>query len=279
MPSKTIRVTAEIWGAGPGRGGTSYIEFKLNGEVYEVFAGGTSLDGREKLGEVKLSDGWRGRVSFVVNESPPCNEEKSPGDIDIRGAKGPESKLLAAAWSGEAGSQFVGLVLKLDDGEIEKLTEQTRDELALAIETVAYARDEIGFDDADVLRGIRNMLQASCVEWDTLRSIWDAKDAAESAKLQLERETERRIREAAINPHKNEIEKILIAWEAHEERNARPAGPGLVSALKDALENHVVREGRIPSGLFGFEFWYKTSTFGRHLKQVVEVDLDMIKPD
>ncbi len=271
-------MTAEIWGAGPGMGDTSYIEFKLNGEVYEVFAGGTSLDGREKLGEVKLSDGWRGRVSFLLDESPPYHEEKSPDDIDVRGAQGPEAKLLAAAWAGEGGTQFVRLVLELDDGEIEKLIEQTRDELALAIETVAYARDEIAIDDAEVLRDIRNMLQTSCVEWGTLRSIWHAKDAAESAKLQLERETERRIREAAINPHKNEIEKILIAWEAHEERNARPAGPGLAAAFKNALENHVVREGRIPNGLFGFEFSYKTSTFGMPLKRFVEVDLDIIAP-
>lgn len=279
MPPKNIRVTAEIWGAGPGMGGTSYVEFKLNNEVYDVFAGGTSLDGREKLGEVKLSDGWRGRVSFIVDESPPYHEEKSPGDIVVRGAKSPESQLLAAAWSGEAGAQFVGLVLELDDGEIENLIEHTQDDLAGAIDTVAHARFELGCDDADVLREIRNMVDLNCVEWDTLRSSLDAKAAADSAKLQLEMETARRIRESAISPHGSKIERILRSWAADEERNARAVGPGLVAALKAALENHVVREGRLPSGLFEFEFSYKNSTFSRPLKRVVEVDLDVINPD
>lgn len=279
MPPKNIRVTAEIWGAGPGMGGTAYVEFKLNNEVYDVFAGGTSLDGREKLGEVKLSDGWRGRVSFIVDESPPYHEEKSPGDIVVRGAKSPEAQLLAAAWSGEAGAQFVGLVLDLDDGKIENLIEHTQDDLACAIDTVEHARFELGCDDADVVREIRNMVDHDCVDWDTLRSSLDAKAASDSAKLQLELETARRIRESAISPHRSEIERILKSWAADEERNARAAGRGLVAAFEAALENYVVREGRIPSGFFEFEFWYKNSTFGRHLKRVIEVDLDVINPD
>lgn len=279
MPPKNVRVTAEIWGAGPGMGGTSYVEFKMNNEVYDVFAGGTSIDGREKLGEVKLSKGWRGRVSFIVAESPPYHEEKSPDDIVVRGAKSPEAHLLAAAWSGETGTQFVGLVLELDDAEIEKLIEQSQHDLASAIDTVAYARFVLGFDDADILREMRNMVALNCVEWDTLRSSLDTKAAGDNAKLQLELETARRVRESAISPYKSEIERILRSWGADEERNARAAGPGLVAALKSALENHIVREGRMPSGLLEFEFSYKNSTFGRPLKRVVEVNLDMIKPD
>ncbi len=279
MPPKNVRVTAEIWGAGPGMGGTSYVEFKLNDEVYDVFAGGTSLDGREKLGEVKLSDGWRGRVSFIVEKSPPYHEEKSPDDIDVRGAKIPEAQLLAAAWSGEAGSQFVGLVLELDDVEIENMIEQTQDDLAGAIDTVAYARFELGCDDADVFREIRNMVELNSVDWDMLRSSLDAKAAADSAKLQLERETERRTREGAISPHKSEIEIIIKAWASNEEQNGRAAGPGLVAALKYALENYVVREGQMPTGLFEFNFSYKSSTFGRPKTRVIEVDLDMVKPN
>lgn len=279
MHPKNIRATAEVWGAGPGMGGTSYIEFKLNDDVYDVFAGGTSLDGREKIGQVKLLDGWRGRVSFIVEESPPYHEEKSPDDIEVRGAKTPEAQLLAAAWSGEPGAQFVGLLLGLDDGEIENLIEHTQDDLAGAIDTVAYARFDLGCDDADVLREIRNMVELNSVEWDMLRSSLDAKAAADSAKLQLEVETEQRIRESAISTHKSEIEIILRSWAADEERNARAAGPGLVAALKDALENYVVREGQMPTGIFEFNFSYKTSTFGRPQTRVIEVDLDMIKPN
>jgi len=140
----------------------------------DVFAGGTALDGREKLGEVKLSDGWRGRVSYIVEQSPPYHEEKSPDDIVVRGTKGAETCLLAAAWSGEAGAQFVGLMLELDDAEIENLIEQTQDDLAGAIDTVAHARRKIGSDDAEVLHEIRNMLASNCVDWDELRSDFDS---------------------------------------------------------------------------------------------------------
>lgn len=167
----------------------------------------------------------------------------------------------------------------LDDGEIENLIEHTQDDLAGAIDTVAYARFDLGCDDADVLREIRNMVELNSVEWDMLRSSLDAKAAADSAKLQLEVETEQRIRESAISTHKSEIEIILRSWAADEERNARAAGPGLVAALKDALENYVVREGQMPTGIFEFNFSYKTSTFGRPQTRVIEVDLDMIKPN
>lgn len=277
MHPKNIRTTAEVWGAGPGMGGTSYIEFKLNGQIYEVFAGGTAFEDREKLGEVRLSDGWRGRISFIVNEFPAAHEEKSPDDIVVRGAKSPEMHLLAAAWSGETGAQFVSFLLELEDAEVEKLIELAQDDLAAAADTVAYARFKMRSDDADVLRDIRGMLEINCLEWDLFRSRLDATAAAEKAKMNLEMETERDIRASAISPHAGEIEKIIQLWVADEERNARAAGPGLVAFLKDALENHVVREGQMPSGIFEFAFWYKTSTFGRRLKRVIEVDLDLIR--
>lgn len=278
MPPKNIRVTAEVWGAGPGMGGTSYIEFKLNGEIYDVFAGGTALDGREKLGEAKLSDGWRGRVSYMVNESPPYHEEKSPDDIVVRGAKGTEAQLLAAAWSGETGTQFVGLVLQLDDAEIEKLIEQTQADLAGAIDTVAHARCEIGSDDAEVLREIRNMLESGRADWDKLRSSFEAKAASEGTKLELEIETELRIREIALRPHQDEIERAVKSWVTYEEHNGRVAGYGLSAVFKKALEDYVAQESQFPIGLFEFDFWYKTSMNGRPIKRVVEVDLDAIRP-
>lgn len=278
MPAKNIRVTAEIWGTGPGMGGTSYIEFKLNGEIYDVFGGGTAFDYREKLGEVKLSDGWQGRVSYIVKETPPSHEDKSPDDIVIRGAKGPEAYLLAAAWSGETGAQFAGLILELDEAEVEKFIELTKDNLAGAIDTVAYARFEMYAEDAEVLSEIRKMLSINCVDWGDLRSRMDANAALECARLQHERETERRIRESTLGPHQNEIEKIVESWVDYEDRNGRVAGPGLCTEFKKALEDYVVRENRIPSGIFVFGFSYKTSTYSRSYWRNIEVDLDAIKP-
>ena len=75
MPAKTIRVTADVWGGGPGMEGTSYLEFKLDGPKYDVFAGGTALDGREKLGEVLLLDGWRGARVCLWDAHVVCRDE------------------------------------------------------------------------------------------------------------------------------------------------------------------------------------------------------------
>lgn len=278
MPAKTIRVTADVWGGGPGMEGTSYLEFKLDGPKYDVFAGGTALDGREKLGEVLLLDGWRGRISYIVEKSPPYHEEKSPDEIIVRGAKGSEALLMAAAWSGESGTHFVSLVLKLDDVQIEELIEQTQHSIASAIDTVAYASFEVGSDDTEILQEICNMLVSNSVDWDELRLTLDAKAAAESAKLDLEIETQRRLREIALRPHQEKLETTIKSWVNYEERSGRTAGPGLTADLKKSLEDYVVRENKFPVGLFEFEIWYKTSMNGRPVTRVIEVDLDIIKP-
>lgn len=277
MPPKNVRVTAEIWGAGPGMGGTSYVEFKLNDEVYDVFAGGTSLDGREKLGEVKLSDGWRGRVCFIVEKSPPYHEEKSPGDIDVRGAKNPEAQLLAAAWSGEGGAQFAGLVLELEDSEIEKLIDKTQGDWDTAIDTVSRARSEVGAVDEEILIEIRNLIQSDDGDWDQLLTTLVAKEAEESSKRVLEALAAKAAREKSLEPFQSQITQAINAWIATEAKDNQPINPNKMSGLREFLENFALSHGHMPSGTVSINYSYR-GKYGAKFGGFFEFDLDSL-PD
>lgn len=273
MPPKNIRVTAEIWGAGPGMGGTSYVEFKLNNEVYDVFAGGTSLDGREKLGEVKFSDGWRGRVSFIVDESPPYHEEKSPGDIVVRGAKSPEAQLLTAAWSGGKGAYFVNLVLELSDPDILSLIEQSQDDLATAIDSVAHARFEMGADDAEILDEIRESLELGSLDWAEFTDKISARAEELRARNALEAAAAKVAREQDLALFQDSIDQALRAW-GGDDAAQNPIGKLL--DLKVFLQNYVVRRGAFPTGIVTVDH-YGRSKWGNKKIGTFEVDLDSLK--
>jgi hypothetical protein len=273
MPPKNIRVTAEVWGAGPGMGGTSYIEFKLNGEIYDVFAGGTALDGREKLGEVKLSDGWRGRVSYIVNESPPYHEEKSPDDIVVRGAKGKEAHLLAAAWSGENGAQFVGLVLQFDDVEVEKMIDNSKFDMAGAIATLSYIIAEIDSSEDKIIREIRSSLQSGGVDWDQLKERLAANADAAEAQRQRELEAARSAREHSLRPFQDQISQAVSAWVAVQSKNQPRVDGHQQQGLRQFLEDFVLSQGKFPTGTVSINYSYR-GKYGAQFGGFFEVDLD-----
>jgi hypothetical protein len=254
-------------------GGTSYVEFKLNDEVYDVFAGGTSLDGREKLGEVKLSDGWRGRVSYIVEEAPPYHEEKSPDDITVRGAKGLENQLLSAAWSGEKGAYFVSLMLELDDTEISSLIEQSLDDLATAIDSVAHARFEMGADDALILEEIRASLECGSVDWVKFKCRISARAEELRARNALELAAAKVAREQAIGLFQDRIDQALRAW-GGDEAAQNPTGKLL--DFKIFMQNYVVRRGLFPTGIVTVDH-YGRSKWGNKKLGTFEVDLDSLK--
>ena len=275
MPPKNIRVTAEVWGAGPGMGGTSYIEFKLNGEMIDVFAGGTALDGREKLGELNLSDGWRGRVSYIVEETPPGHEEKSPDDIVVSGAKGMEAHLLAAAWSGEAGAQFVRLLLELDDVEVKELIETSQVDMAGAIDTMAYIYGEISSSDDEIIREIRDALQSGSVDWDQLKERLEANADEAEVQRQQKIEAARSARENSLQPFQDKISQVVSAWVAVQSTNQQQVDGNKQQGLRQFLEDFVLSQGKFPTGTVSLSYSYR-GKYGAKFGGFFEVDLDSL---
>jgi hypothetical protein len=145
-------------------GGVSYIEFVLQGDVYEVFGGFSAYDAmREQIGQVPMDGGWRARLQFLVDQAEPAHEDHSTSEVSVRGGSPLEKAMLALAWSGPEGANAARTLLGLRDDEIETLGRQGRlsDEAASTLSLL----NELELEEGDDIAIVRELLTNGNFDW------------------------------------------------------------------------------------------------------------------
>jgi hypothetical protein len=252
-------------------GGTAYIEFRLNGEHYDAYAGGTAGDEvRGCVGEVSALGGWRARIAFVLDEFPPTHEEVDLDAVAVTGARMPETELLRLAWSSEAAQSAVQLLLELDDDELLVLCRAGALEDARCI-TVWQELDEcFTSDEEKMLSLIRKHMSHEEFSWDPvlneLETIRNAEEAACNAADQ--------VREKALEPFMNRIERLTGAFGRYAASRLDNVRMNLYNnrmvAFRRLLITHVLENGSLPAGVHPLRTQTQTTI------EMIDVDLDGI---
>jgi hypothetical protein len=254
-------------------GGASYIEYKLQRRVYEVFGGGDAGDlTRDLLGQVPIAKGWRGRLAFLLDNAPPAHEDYGPSDVVVRGGLALEKVMLALAWSGPDGGNVARVLLGLSDQNLSLLAKNDMVSES-AIETFAALND----DDVtykDILSTINKAIAAGHFDWDMIsrsaRALSASKEAARKAK--------RDGFNARLEPHKPLLVKVMAAWESQQRPASSQASGWLLAArrktVRSFLESQLVENGKLPTGIQGVDFRFLGN------EGVMRLDMDqLIVPD
>jgi len=251
---KTIRASLTVWGAGPGMGGTSFIKFVPDGDDFRVFGGGSAIDGREELGTVPVAAGWRGRVSFIVDEAEPAHEDHLPEDVRVTGAKGLEADLLAQAWSGPEGAALIRTLMSLSDEELLCLSNAGALGTQDACDGLTQLKEIFDYEDEPVLSVLRQSLADREFGWDTVL----ARATEITAAREAEDERAEQAKQAALLPFADEIERLLAEWWRVSGGATSMASQWVMNARKrvvqEFLEDHVRRHGLLPSGVHRLPF-------------------------
>ena len=266
---RLIRATVWTFGAGPGMGGASYIEYKLQGRVYQVFGGGDAGDlTRDHLGQVPVAKGWRGRLSFLLDNAPPAHEDYGPSEVVVRGGLALEKVMLALAWSGPDGGNVARALLGLSDQNLSLLAKNDMVSES-AIETFAALND----DDVtykDILSTINKAIAAGHFDWDMIsrsaRALSASKEAARKAK--------RDGFNARLESHKPLLVKVMAAWESQQRPASSQASGWLLAArrktVRSFLESQLVENGKLPTGIQGVDFRFMGN------EGVMQLDMDTL---
>lgn len=263
-----VRATVDVWGAGPGMGGSSYIEFVFAAGEWQVFGGGSATERRDQLGTVTAGAGWRERVAFIVHDAPPAHEEHSPSEVTVTGAAGLEAALLRMAWCGPDGSSAVQALLQLDDSEVDAAICRSGEDLDLCLASVHQLIDQLGEDIA--LSLIRKGVAAEEFSWEAVvehaTRVVDAREAEEAAAAGDA--------SVALQPFKERIDQMLSNWWRVAGGASSSATQMMMSAKRGAIkrycENYALANGAIPVGSHTVAF----AAFGRNIS--ISVDFDQL---
>jgi hypothetical protein len=258
-PEGTVRLTATIFGAGPGMGGTAWIEFRPKGRKEEVWLGGSAGGEPPAVADtIRAAKTWRDRVQALTDLGLECGEEVRPEDIRVRGERGVGAAVLAMAWSGAAGQRAAAILVELSDEELKAVggtngSLQAQD----VIDILVQAADAICADDEAAAVGacIRQALaEPEGFAWETVSGI--AQDIAAVAEAGAERDDRQRAHELA--PFRDEVDALTAAWWGFAGGATSTTSHWDMSAkqqrLKHFLEERALADGAVPTGQHSLDY-------------------------
>lgn len=238
----------------PGNGGSSKLALSKGTSGIKV-VDGVPGEGDMRTGQVASEGGWRGVISYMVQEEVCAfftdgstdGEYPWPDRMTIKGAENFATELIACAWAGEPVAVVAQALSGHSDETLASLREkygpfrgsEFLDEM-LRIKSWA---DELSVDFTDIVdRGPRFGFDFRAMRRDVVALARVVRAEEKAAELR---------RAWGLRPFQARIEELVAAW-----RKANPAtstnsqmGKGMqAGALTRYLESYVLEHGRLPEG-------------------------------